>query len=272
MVSGRWLLGAFAAVLALAAVCAYATLGLLFYQGQWQLILHPVRTITAVPQAKFSEIHFDYTETGVARLDGWWIPADPGARWSSDAVLYLHGGTGSLSNAVKDLDALHPFGINVFAFDYRGYGKSGGPHPEEARMNTDADAAWSYLTATRHLDPKTIVVYGTGVGASVAAELAARHAPGGLILDDPSETARKMTGADARAKILPMWLLLDERFDPAQTLRTLAVPKLFLDRDGAKPRTEELYREAASPKQYFELKGDDEFGTTLTRFLDGVLR
>ena len=271
-VSGRWLLGAFAAVLALAAVCAYATLALLFYQGQWQLILHPAKTITAIPRAKFDEIHFDYTETGVARLDGWWIPADAGARWTGDTILYLHGGRGSLSDAVSDLDALHMLGINVFAFDYRGYGKSAGPHPDEGRMNADADAAWSYLTATRHLDPKTIVVYGTGLGASVATGLTARHAPAGLILDGPSETAKKLTGADARARILPMWLLLDERFDPGPTLKTLALPKLFLDRNGTQARTEELYRLADSPKQYFELKRDDGYGATLTRFLDGVLR
>jgi len=272
MVSARWLAGAFGAVAVLAAVCAYATLGLLFYQGQWQFILHPVKTITATPQSKFEEIHFDYTETGVARLSGWWIPADAGARWSGDTVLYLHGGTGSLSNYVGDLNALRALGINVFAFDYRGYGKSTGPHPDEARMSADAAAAWSYLTDTRHLDAKTIVFYGTGIGASLAAELAARYEPAGVILDAPSAPARQVIGSDARAKILPMWLLLNQRFDPTAVLEVLAVPKLFLDREGAKQRTKELYQLAASPKQYFELRQDNGYDAALTRFLGGVLR
>lgn len=91
----------------------------------------------------------------------------------------------------------------------------------------------------------------------------------GVILDAPNEPARQIIGSDARAKILPMWLLLDERFDPAEALETLAVPKLFLDRDGAKPRTVELYREAASPKEYFEIK-PDAYEETLARFLDDV--
>jgi hypothetical protein len=271
IVSGRWLLSAFGVVLAMAAICAYATLALLFYQGQWQLLLHPEDKISATPQAKFEEIRFDYTETGVARLSGWWIPAAAGARWSNDTVLYLHGGAGSLSDTVSDLDALHALGINVFAVDYRGYGKSAGPHPDEARMSADADAAWSHLTDTRHAAAKTIVLYGTGVGASLAAELAARRAPAGVILDGPSDTARKIIGADARAKILPMWLLLTQRFDPAEMLKTLAVPKLFLDRDGAKSRTKELYRESASPKQYFELKHDEGYPATVARFLSGIL-
>lgn len=270
-VSALWLAGATGVTLAAAALCVYATLALLFYQGQWQLVLHPSKTISATPRTKFDEIHFDYTETGVARLDGWWIPADAGSRWSGDTVLYLHGGAGSLSDYVNDLAALHTVGINVFAFDYRGYGKSAGPHPEEARMAADADAAWNYLTQARRLDAKTIVLYGTGVGASVAAELAARHAPAGAVLDAPSEPAQKVVGADARAKLLPMWMLLDQRFDPARTLETLAVPKLFLDRDGAKPRTEELYRLAASPKEYFDLKQDGGYSGTVQRFLDGVL-
>ncbi|MFZ0662191.1 MAG: alpha/beta fold hydrolase [Acidobacteriaceae bacterium] len=271
-VSARWLLGALAVVLAVAALLAYLTLGLVFYEGQWQLVLHPARTITAVPHAPFNEIHFDYTQTGDARLDGWWIPAEAGSRWVGSTVLYLHGEAGSLSNSVADLDGLHALGVNVFALDYRGYGKSAGPHPTAARMNEDADAAWTYLTVTRHLNPKTIVVYGKGFGASVAAELAARHAPAGVVLDAPNEPARKTIESDGRSKIMPMWLLLNERFDPARVLRTLTAPKLFLDREGSKARTEELFREADSPKQYFELKDDAGYQAAMTRFLDGVLR
>lgn len=270
-VSGRWLAAAVGLALLAAVLCAYATLALLFYQGQWQLVLHPSKTILGTPRAKFDEIHFDYTETGVARLDGWWIPAEAGARWSGSTVLYLHGAAGSLSNFVDDLDALHVVGVNVFAFDYRGYGKSAGRHPDEARMSADADAAWSYLTDTRHLDPRTIVFYGSGVGASLAAELAVRHAPVAVVLDAPNEPARQIIGSDARAKLLPMRLLLNERFDPAAALENLDVPKLFLDRNGAKPRTEQLYREAASPKDYFEIK-PGEYEETLKRFLDGILK
>lgn len=271
-VSARWLLSALAVVLAVAAALGYIALGTLFYLGQWQLVLHPSRTITVLPSAPFTEIHFDYTDTGAARLDGWWVPAAPASRWSGDTILYLHDQAGSLSNAVADLDALHALGVNVFAVDYRGYGKSAGPHPTEARMNADADAAWSYLTATRHLNPETIVVYGKGFGASLAAALAVHHALAGVVLDAPNEPAWKTIEADGRSKILPMWLLLRERFDPAEALRSLSTPKLFLDRDGKKPRTEQLYRLAGSPKDYFELKGGEGFAPAMERFLDGVLR
>src|ERR1700712_3723221 len=41
VVDPRWLIRAFAAMVALALVCGYLTLGLLFYMGSWQLALRP---------------------------------------------------------------------------------------------------------------------------------------------------------------------------------------------------------------------------------------
>ena len=272
-VSGRWLAGAFAIAVAAAALCAYGTLCLLFYQGQWQMMLHPSRSIAATPASqgiKFDDIQFDYTETGVAKLNGWWIPADPASQWSAHAVLYLHSGEGSLSNCVDELASLHSLGINVFAFDYRGFGRSAGTRPSEQRMSEDSNAAWRYLTDTRRMDSKSIVIYGSGVGASLGAELAAQHNPAGLVLDGPSEAARQKIGRDRRARILPLWLLLTERFDPTAALRDSSLPKLFIDRDGAKPRTEQLYQAAALPKEYFELR-QSGYESTLRRFFDEVL-
>ena len=272
VVSGRWLAWALLITLSVAAACAYATLCLLFYQGQWQMVLHPATAIVATPASQgvnFDDVRFDYTETGSARLDGWWIPAEKDARWSAGTILYLHGGSGSLADCVDDLATLHSLGINVFAFDYRGFGRSAGPAPREKRMKEDAEAAWTYLMDTRHIAPKSIAIYGEGVGASLAAELAAKHFPPGLVLDGPSEAAQKIIGSDARARILPAWLIT-ERFDPSESLRGLVTPKLFLDRGGAKSRTEELYQRAAFPKQYFEVK-QGGYEPTLRRFLDEVL-
>jgi uncharacterized protein len=272
-VSGRWLATAFAIAVAAAALCAYGTLCLLFYQGQWQLLLHPSRIVEATPASrgvKFDDVRFDYTETGIAQLDGWWIPAEPASRWSTSTVLYLHGGDGSLSNYIDNLATLNSLGINVFAFDYRGFGRSTAARPVEQHMSEDADAAWRYLTDARHTDAASILIYGQGIGASLAAELAARHSPAAVILDGPSEAAREIIAKDARAKILPLALLLHERFDPVDTLRSSALPKLFLDRNGGKPRTEQLYRAAALPKEYFELK-QSGYESTLRRFFDEVL-
>ena len=103
-----------------------------------------------------------------------------------ETLLFLHDGSGSLSDTLPQLQALHNLGLNVFAFDYRGFGKSANIHPSQASTYEDADAAWRYLTETRHLSPSTIVLDGVGLGAAIAAETARRHPQAAaLILEDP---------------------------------------------------------------------------------------
>lgn len=274
LVSTRWLLTAIGIMVGVAALCAYGTLCLLFYQGQWQMLFHPSRSVQKTPAAaglRFDDIHFNYTETGQAQLTGWWIPADSGSRYSADTVLYLHDGKGSLSDTIPQLAALHALGIGVFAIDYRGFGKSSGTHPTERMANDDANAAWIYLTSTRHLPMQSIVLYGSGTGATFAAELAARYAAP-VILEDPNPPASAIFKTDARTHILPMFLLQNETLDPTSTLAHLATPKLFLDRSPAHDRTAKLFKAAADPKTYYDLRGaaPATWRRAMTRFLDEV--
>ena len=279
-VSPRWLAIAFGITLLLAALCGYGALCLLFYQGQWQLLFHPSRAITATPASAglaWEEIHFDVTDAGLPQLDGWWIPADPGSKYVTATVLYLHDARGSLSGCVPALAALHAIGINVFAFDYRGFGRSAGSHPTERLAADDSIAAWTYLTDTRHISPRNIIVFGDGVGATFAARLAAQFAPAGAILEDPNPPARQILLSDARARILPLWLLQNEHLDPSGDLASSRIPRLFLDRHGDSTRTRALFEASAYPKQYFDLRAlpdtgpDSAFTATLTRFYDDVL-
>jgi uncharacterized protein len=247
LASGRWILGGLAATLLLAAVCVYATLCLLFWQGQWQLVFQPSRTITATPDSvglKYDEIRFDSTETGVLQLDGWWIPADH----STNTLLLMHDGAGSLSDTLPQLQALHQLGLNIFAFDYRGFGKSVNIHPSQASTYEDADAAWRYLTDTRHLSPSTIVLDGVRLGAAIAVETARRHPQAAaLILEDPRPPTLDSLQFDARTRLLPIRLLFHDRFDPRRTLATLSTPKLMLY---PAPNANGLYfDQAAEPKQ-----------------------
>jgi len=227
LVGGRWLLYAVLGVVALAAVCAYLTLCLLFYQGQWQIVFHPSRNITSTPAVvgmKYDEVRFDFTGTGQPQLAGWWIPADAGARYGNRTLLFLHDGRGSLSDATAQLKTLHSLGINIFAFDYRGFGQSAATHPSEDRAYEDADAAWNYLTDIRHLDPKSIVIYGTGLGATVAAEAAIRHPESpALVLENPAPPALSLIAADSRTSILPIRWLFRDRFEIGPKLRALGV-------------------------------------------------
>lgn len=275
-VSARWLLIAVLLTLAAAVLCGYATLGLLFYQGQWQLLFHPSRTIAATPATaglRYDDIRFDVTDTGQPRLDGWWIPADPASKYVTATVLYLHRASGSLSNCIPALVTLHSLGISVFAIDYQGFGLSSGRHPTERLADADSAAAWTYLTDTRHIPAKNLIVFGDDAGAAFAVPLAARFAPAGVILEDPGPTARSIFAADPRARMLPLWLLQNEFLDPSRDLARIHAPLLFLDRSGNAARTRALYNAAPYPKEIADLRSApaSAYTETLRRFLDEIL-
>jgi uncharacterized protein len=253
LASARWILGALAATLLLAVLCVYVTFCLLFWQGQWQLVFQPSSTITDTPASaglNYDPIRFDATETGVLQLDGWWIPAD-NPRYT---LLFLHDGAGSLSNTVPQLQTLHQLGINIFAFDYRGFGKSAALHPSQTSTYEDADAAWRYLTDTRHLAPSSIILDGAGLGAAIAAETARRHPQTpALILENPRPPILETLQFDARTQLMPVRLLFHDRFDPTRTLAGLRTPKLLLY--SSQDAAGRYYEQAAEPKQRVTLAG-----------------
>jgi pimeloyl-ACP methyl ester carboxylesterase len=262
------------------------SLCLLFYQGQWQLVLHPSRTKPApsvIDGAAFQTIHFAVDETASPQLTGWLIPAQPAARYAASTVLYLPSGDGSLVDALPTLSALHETGINVFAFDYRGYGQSAPTRPNQQRMSEDAASAWQYLTVSRRLPPSRIVLFGSGVGCALAARLAAEHpeAPA-VILETPHPDVIQTVLADPRTKYLPVRALFHENFDVDGTVSMLKTPKLFLLQDassGPGETAEDLRRitsAAATPKMISALRTADFHGPLyrgqIVRFLDQYLR
>ena len=69
-----------------------------------------------------------------ARLHGWWIP-HPMA-WGT--ILYCHGNNGNITNRIEAFQNLRRLGVNLFAFDYRGYGRSEGEPTEAGALSRRA--------------------------------------------------------------------------------------------------------------------------------------
>lgn len=278
-----WLAKALGLTILAALVCAWLAVCLLYYQGEWQLILHPDHAVDINPAFKglaFDTVRFDAAQTGQPRLTAWYVPAAPGAEYASLTVLYLHGGTGSLANTMQALARLHSAGLNVFAIDYRGFGQSDpGTHPTEARMAEDTRAALTWLTEVRHLPVGTIVPYGSGLGAALAVRLAHGHPElPGVILDDPDPDPTATAVGSRSDHIVPIRLLFRERFNIAAPLASLTTPKLLLvgaaDRlpdGGSIQAIEDLYRHAASPAITVVLPAtnfDQNQQDAMRRFLD----
>ena len=96
----------------------------------------------------------------------------------------------AISAALVDaLARLHAVGVNVLAFDYRGYGQSAFVRPSEADLRQDAEWAFQYLSETRHIDRGAIVLDGEGLGANLALEVASAHPElAGVVLSRRSKT------------------------------------------------------------------------------------
>jgi hypothetical protein len=230
-VSGRWLLAAIGWTVLAAAVCAWGALCLLFWQGSWQLLYHPSAEVERTPAdagLAFDPVGFAATDTGLLRLQGWWIPAAP-SPLSGYTVLYLHGRDGNLGDTVDALAALHEVGVNVLAFDYRGYGQSRFVRPSEAHWREDAAWALQYLTGTRHIDPSTIVLDGSGLGANLALETAAAHPElAGVVLNAPLEHPMQAVFNDPRARLVPARLLMRDGYDLSGPAAALRIPSLWV--------------------------------------------
>ncbi len=272
VVSPVWLIKAFLGMVVIALLCGYATLCGLFYRGQWQLVLHPARASAAPPTAggvPFEVVRFGAGTTGVPRLTGWLIPAGPGARYADLTVLYLPGGDGSLLSDQATLADIHDAGLSIFAIDYRGYGQSAAEHPSERSMTEDTDAAWEYLTGSRGVMGERIVPYGEGIGASLAVRLAAsRPGVAAVVLDRPDFTVEQRVRRDPRSGLLPVGLLLRDRFALLPALEQLKTPKLILSRGGSE---DPGILKAADPKMTVLLpsaSADGQYRTALQRFLD----
>jgi pimeloyl-ACP methyl ester carboxylesterase len=252
VVDPRWIISALAGMILLAILCAYAVVCVLFYRGQWQLVLQPSHAVNQTPASaglQAEEVHFGVDASGQPQLDGWWIPADTTGR---PTALLLHGAAGSLSNAIPTAQLLHNAELNVLLFDYRGFGHSLGQHPSQSLMQADAASALRYLTTIRNVPASSIVVFGEGVGASLAVNLCAAHKEiPAVILESPQGDFDRTVRSDPRAQLAPVKLLFNQTFPLAAPLKNLPTPKLLIS---LTPGTTPLnLQSAADPKSTLEL-------------------
>lgn len=283
LVPARWLLLALSGTVVAAVLCTWGVLCLLFWQGSWQLLYHPARSLASTPESSgltFEPVGFATNEVGTPRLKGWWIPAVQGAAFSRFTVLYLHGQNGNLSDTIDALARLHTVGVNVLAMDYRGYGQSEFVRPSEAHWRQDVAWALDYLTATRHVDEGSIILDGESLGANLALEeAAARPELAGVVVHSPEAAPMNVVFEDARARLLPAALLVRDRYDLNAAATQLRIPVLWLEpgpRPGAAGPSGEppAFRKISARKLlvWIDMSGDtyQQFADAFSRWLDDL--
>ena len=230
---------------------------------QPSMIFSPVTAFDQTPAVwglAYQDVFLD-TEDGV-RLHGWYIPR----HGSQQAVLFFHGNAGNISHRGSSVEIFHRLGLNVFIFDYRGYGKSQGK-PDENGLYKDARAAWRYLTNERRFEQHDIILFGRSLGGAVAAELSTEVQPGGLILESTFSSARDV--ANAVFPVLSRLIFLPYDFNSASHVRRVTCPILVLHSpdDEIIPLSlgEKLFQAANEPKSFVKMRGDHNNGFLLSQ-------
>ena len=119
--------------------------------------------------------------------------------------------------------ALLETGVSVFAFDYRGYGKSEGT-PSETGLLADGDAAQRWLAERLHIKPADIVLMGRSLCGCVAVDLAAKNGARGLILQN---TTTSIPAAAANIYwFAPVQWIMKNRYDSLSKMCRYTGPAL----------------------------------------------
>ncbi len=188
-----------------------------------------------------------HSEDGV-ELHAWWIPH----RRARGTLLYCHGNSGSIADRVGVFRHLRRLRMNLFAFDYRGYGRSDGT-PSEKGLFLDVRAAWDHLTGVLEQPAERVVLFGHSLGGAVAVDCALDRRPAGLVIQSSFTHVRDM--ARAVFPNLPVFLIARQQFRSIDKVGRLALPKLFIhgESDETVPYAlgRQLFEAAAEPKEFF---------------------
>lgn len=230
---------------------AYLGLCLLLRLIETRLIFFPSSEIRATP----SDLNLTYKTVSLpvstGKIQGWWINA---AKPDAKVLIYLHGNSSNLGDLVNRFLLFHQQGLAVFAIDYRGYGASDGPFPDEKKVYEDAEIAWNYVTNHLQILPQNIVIYGQSLGGAIAIQLAVSHPnTAGLIVESTFTSIRAMIDYYVPIRLIIFDWIITQKFDSLSKIKTLKTPILILhgNRDRTVPvhMSSQLFSQSPEPKQ-----------------------
>lgn len=215
-------------------------------------IYFPSAIIEFTPADKglsFEEVF--YRTSDGKKNNGWFVPAQN----ARGTMLFCHGNGGNIGHRIDFLEIFNKLKLNVFIFDYRGYGKSPG-RPSEKGIYLDAKGAYDYLSGRADIDKDKIVLYGESLGGAVVIDLAKKIKASGLIIFGAFTSVGDM-GRELYS-YLPIKLIITQRYDSRSKIKDLTIPKLIIHSrdDEIVPfsQGERLYAAASFPKEFFEMR------------------
>jgi hypothetical protein len=145
--------------------------------------------------------------------------------------------------------------LQVFIFDYRGYGKSNG-RPSEVGLYRDGLAAYDFLVNIKHIPSERIVLFGRSLGASPAIEISLKRNVRSIIIESAFTSTKEMAKTMFLFKIFSF--LLPPNYNNLEKISQVTVPKLIIHGENDKivpfPMGQKLFEAAPQPKYFFPIR------------------
>ncbi len=205
----------------------------------------------------------------------------PGSRYT---VIFSHSNWGNIHEWQRLAKQLHSCGVQVFAYDYRGYGASTGV-PSVKGLCQDGVAAYDYLVNVEKIPANQIVLFGSSLGTGVTSAIARARPCAGIILHAAFSSLRNLVlDMMPATRYLPQVLFFRPKFDNAAILKELRTPLLLVhgeyDEMADPSHAQAIYAASAnSNKTLVILPGaahmqtavdDNLFETSVTTFLQSL--
>ncbi len=225
-----------------------------------RLLFHPVKLSGRLNEAQIisgvsgEEVFFSNPkDTSSPQLSGW-LYRQPDSKL---IVLFNNGNTGNVSTRRWKQERLLTSGVSLFAFDYRGFGRSDGS-PTVVGVEEDACTAFDYLVNERDISPSNIVLYGESLGSCMAIATASRRKCGGLIIQSGCVSAERLCKEQVPIlNLYPSFLFFRPPLDNRNYLMASHPPLLIVvgQQDEIVPvaHSQALFDLATTPKQLVEL-------------------
>jgi esterase/lipase len=96
-------------------------------------------------------------------------------------VLYMHGQSGTVKDRAYIIEMAERFKVNLFLFDYSGYGESCGK-PDKIMLRENTETVYNYMHQVGGIPNTKIICWSESLGCISAAYLCSKYKLGGLIL------------------------------------------------------------------------------------------
>lgn len=211
------------------------------------------------PKKEWKEIKIPYSEDYISVENDTIHTAFFQPKQSAKAtILFFHGAGGNISTYLFMIKPLVENGFQVYAVDFRGYGKSTGK-PTHINIAKDVKIVYSKMMQNTNINNTKLLVYGASLGCQIATHFTKmyQNKVNGLILDGGFASFSDVAKLNAPKEVHPyIEGALGKMYPSKEEIKEIKnTPKLIIHGKNDKSipinQSEIVFKNALEPKEFF---------------------